>query len=61
MVYARIASGETKGDLTSVLRHLGAIAQVRKTGRQADMELSAVRKDALALVYDAFANTCDVE
>ena len=45
----------------TLLRHPGAIAHVRKAGRQAEMELSAIRDDAQALGYEVIANVCDVE
>jgi tetratricopeptide (TPR) repeat protein len=61
IVQARIATGEIKGDLIALLRHPGAIAHVRKAGRQAEMELSAIRDDAQALGYEVFASVCDVE
>jgi class 3 adenylate cyclase/tetratricopeptide (TPR) repeat protein len=61
IVQTRIATGEIKGSLTTLLRHPGAIAHVRKAGREADVELSAIRDDALALGYVVFANICDVE
>ena len=61
IVQTGIATGEIKGDIMTLLRHPGAITHVRKAGRQADLELSAIRDDALALGFEVIANFCDVE
>jgi hypothetical protein len=61
IVYTRIATGEFKRNLMTLLRHPGAITHVRNAGRLADLELSAIRDDALDLGFGAFVNVCDVE
>ena len=61
IVQTGIATGEIKGDIMTLLRHPGAITHVRKAARQADLELSAIRDDALALGFEVIANFCDVE
>ena len=63
IVQARIATiGEIKGDLEDLCCAIpGPLPTSGKAGRQAEMELSAIRDDAQALGYEVFASVCDVE
>ena len=61
LTQARIASGEIKGDMKTLLHHPRAITHVRRAGREAEPELNAIREEALVWGYPVFANVCDVE
>jgi hypothetical protein len=61
VVMARIASGETTGDLKALLRNPRFISYVRKARSGAAAELTVVRDDARAMAYEVNANICDLE
>jgi tetratricopeptide (TPR) repeat protein len=58
---ARIATGEVKGDLGTLLRNPRFMAQLRKLRRNAGPELSSLRDDAHSSDFEVVANICDME
>jgi hypothetical protein len=61
VVMARIASGETTGDLKTLLRNPRFISYARKARSSAGSELSEIRDDSHVRGFEVTANICDLE